>query len=98
MGRTTKRCRQSFGKRKRGRKIISDYQKSIKKTREELADKIENKTAAVLWVTNNSAFMVSKNRSSGRIVYDDLEFGVPDLVEEVSKKPLLTGLLFPLKS
>lgn len=60
MGRTTKRCRQSFGKRKEAEKIISDYQKSIKKTREELADKIENKTAAVLWVTNNSAFMVSK--------------------------------------
>ena len=31
--------------------------------------------------------MVSKNRSSGRIVYDDLKFGVPDLVvEEVSKE------------
>ncbi len=76
----------ALAKEKEAEKIISDYQKSIKKTREELADKIENKTAAVLWVTNNSAFMVSKNRSSGRIVYDDLEFGVPDLVEEVSKK------------
>ena len=79
MGRTTKRCRQGFSKRKEAEKVISDYQKSVKSTREELADKIENKTTAVLWVTNNSAFMVSKNRSSGRIVYDDLKFGVPDL-------------------
>lgn len=73
-------------KKKQADKIISDYQKKVKETRTELADKINGKTAAVLWVTNNSAYMVSENRSSGRIVYGDLKFGVPPLVAEVSKE------------
>ena len=74
-----------LNKKKQADQIISDYQKKVKETRTELTDKINGKTAAVLWVTNNSAFMVSENRSSGRIVYGDLQFGVPPLVEEVSK-------------
>ncbi|RGW64195.1 iron-hydroxamate ABC transporter substrate-binding protein [Enterococcus durans] len=73
-------------KKEQADKIISDYQKKVTETRTELADKINGKTAAVLWVTNNSAFMVSENRSSGRIVYGDLQFGVPPLVAEVSKE------------
>lgn len=40
----------------------------------------------MLWVINNFVFMVSKNWLSGRIVYDDLKFGVFDLVEEVFKE------------
>lgn len=75
-----------LNKEDKAEEIIKDYQEYAKETREELSDKIEGKTAAVLWVTNNSAFMVSENRSSGRIVYEDLQFGVPPLVEEVSKE------------
>ncbi|MBF8808212.1 MAG: ABC transporter substrate-binding protein [Enterococcus lacertideformus] len=75
----------ALNKEKEAKKIISDYQSEAKKTREELADKISGKTAAVLWITNNSAFMVSKTRSSGRIIYDDLKFDVPSLVTEISK-------------
>ncbi|EOH87585.1 ferrichrome ABC transporter substrate-binding protein [Enterococcus villorum] len=75
----------ALNKEKEAEKIITDYQNEVKETRKELANKINNKTAAVLWVTNNSAFMVSDTRSSGRIIYDDLQFGIPNLVAEVSK-------------
>lgn len=75
-----------LNKEDKAEEIIQDYQDYAKETREELSDQIDGKTAAVLWVTNNSAFMVSQNRSSGRIVYEDLQFGVPSLVEEVSKE------------
>ncbi|MGG5313089.1 ABC transporter periplasmic substrate-binding protein [Enterococcus sp. DIV2371] len=75
-----------LNKEDKAKEIIQDYQDYAKETREALSDKINGKTAAVLWVTNNSAFMVSENRSSGRIVYEDLQFGVPSLVEEVSKE------------
>lgn len=75
-----------LNKEDKAEEIIQDYQDYAKETREELSDQIDGKTAAVLWVTNNSAFMVSQNRSSGRIVYEDLQFGVPPLVEEVSKE------------
>ena len=56
----------ALAKEKEAEKVISDYQKSVKSTREELADKIENKTTAVLWVTNNSAFMVCQQKSVKR--------------------------------
>ncbi|MBO0461303.1 iron-hydroxamate ABC transporter substrate-binding protein [Enterococcus sp. DIV1298c] len=75
-----------LNKEDKAKEIIQDYQDYAKETREALSEKINGKTAAVLWVTNNSAFMVSENRSSGRIVYEDLQFGVPSLVEEVSKE------------
>ncbi|ASZ07246.1 MULTISPECIES: iron-hydroxamate ABC transporter substrate-binding protein [Enterococcus] len=75
----------ALAKEDQAKEIISEYQASAKKIKTELADKIAGKTAAVLWVTNNSAFMVSENRSSGRIVYGDLGFGVPSLVKEISK-------------
>ncbi|HFC9303405.1 TPA: iron-hydroxamate ABC transporter substrate-binding protein [Enterococcus hirae] len=75
----------ALNKEQAAEKIITDYQKKVKATRQELADKINGKTAAVLWVTNNSAFMVSETRSSGRIIYGDLKFGVPNLVTEISK-------------
>lgn len=67
-------------------KLIANYQKQVKETKNELANKINGKSAAVLWVTNNSAFMVSQMRSSGRIIYEDLKFNVPSLVAKVSKK------------
>lgn len=75
----------ALNKEKEADKIIADYQSKVKETKKELGDKINGKTAAVLWVTNNSAFMVSDSRSSGRIIYDDLKFGIPNLVAEISK-------------
>lgn len=37
------------------------------------------KSAAVLWVTNNQVFMVSDNRSSGTVLYQDLGLQVPKI-------------------
>ncbi|MFV0561432.1 MAG: ABC transporter substrate-binding protein [Enterococcus sp.] len=65
--------------------VITEYNDHVKETKKDLSDTIDGKSAAILWVTNNSAFMVSEERSSGRIVYGDLGFEVPELVKEVSK-------------
>lgn len=75
----------ALDKEDQAKDIIKDYNAFAKETREELADKIDGKSAAILWVTNNSAFMVSENRSSGRIVYGDLKFETPELVNEITK-------------
>ncbi|MGG5358217.1 MULTISPECIES: iron-hydroxamate ABC transporter substrate-binding protein [unclassified Enterococcus] len=75
----------ALDKEDQAKEIISDYNSFAKETREELADKIDGKSAAILWVTNNSAFMVSENRSSGRIVYGDLKFETPALVNEITQ-------------
>ncbi|EOH87714.1 ABC transporter substrate-binding protein [Enterococcus pallens] len=75
-----------FDKEEQAKKVEENYETLIAETKKELGGKIEGKSAAVLWVTNNSAFMVAENRSSGRLLYDDLGFEVPALTKEVSEK------------
>lgn len=75
-----------LGKVDAGEKVLKEYQDDVAATKKELAAKIEGKSAAVLWVTNNTAFMVRSDRSSGRLLYQDLGFEVPALVADVTAK------------
>lgn len=75
-----------FGKEDQAKKVEKDYDQLVAKTKTELKDKINGKSAVVLWVTNNSAFMVADNRSSGQLLYQDLGFEVPPLTKEISEK------------
>lgn len=76
---------QVFDKQEQAQSIEEEYQETVEKTKEDLQDDIDQKSAAVIWVTNNSVFMVSETRSSGRLLYDDLEFEVPNLTQEISE-------------
>ena len=73
-------------KQDQAKKVEKDYDQLVEQTKKDLKDKIEGKSAAVLWVTNNSAFMVADNRSSGQLLYDELGFDVPQLTKDISKK------------
>ncbi|MBO1306559.1 ABC transporter substrate-binding protein [Enterococcus sp. 669A] len=75
-----------FNKEDQAKQVEEDYKTLITQTKEDLGDKIKGKSAAVLWVTNNSAFMVAEDRSSGRLLYGDLGFEVPELTKEVSEQ------------
>lgn len=75
-----------LGKEDKAEEVLDDYQTLIDDTKKEYSDKIEGKSAAVLWVTNNSAFMVAEEKSSGRLLYGELGFEVPDMVKEVSEQ------------
>lgn len=75
-----------LNKQKEGKKIITDYEKLVAETKKDYAKKIEGKSVAVLWVTNNSAFMVADTRSSGDLLYQQLGFKVPNLTKEISEK------------
>lgn len=76
---------QVFDKQEQAQSVEKEYQNTVEKTKEELQEDIAQKSAAVIWVTNNSVFMVSETRSSGRLLYDDLEFEVPNLTQEISE-------------
>lgn len=75
-----------LGKEDQAKKVETDYDQLVNKTKEKLSTQIEGKSAAVLWVTNNSAFMVADNRSSGQLLYHELGFDIPELTKEVSEK------------
>ena len=65
--------------------VEADYDDLIATTKETYADQIQGKSIAVLWVVNNSVFMVSETKSSGQLLYHELGFEVPSLVSEISE-------------
>ena len=73
-------------KKDQAKKVEKDYDQLIDQTKKDLKEQINGKSAAVLWVTNNSAFMVADNRSSGQLLYKELGFEVPQLTKDISKK------------
>jgi iron complex transport system substrate-binding protein len=75
-----------LNKEDQAKTVLSDYNKLVNTTKEKYSDQIKGKSAAVIWITNNSAYMVASDKSSGRMLYSDLGFEVPSLVQEVTKK------------
>lgn len=65
--------------------VEADYDDLVATTKETYADQIQGKSIAVLWVVNNSVFMVSEKKSSGQLLYHELGFEVPSLVSEISE-------------
>ncbi|HCE11394.1 MAG TPA: ferrichrome ABC transporter substrate-binding protein [Enterococcus sp.] len=72
-------------KEDQAKQVETDYNDLVASTKETYADKIEGKSVAVLWVVNNSAFMVAQTKSSGQLLYQELGFSVPSLVTEISE-------------
>lgn len=65
--------------------VEADYDDLVATTKETYADQIQGKSIAVLWVVNNSVFMVSETKSSSQLLYHELGFEVPSLVSEISE-------------
>lgn len=72
-------------KEEQAAQVEADYDDLVATTKETYADQIQGKSIAVLWVVNNSVFMVSETKSSGQLLYHELGFEVPALVSEISE-------------
>ena len=72
-------------KEEQAAQVEADYDDLVDATKETYADQIQGKSIAVLWVVNNSVFMVSETKSSGQLLYHELGFEVPALVSEISE-------------
>jgi iron complex transport system substrate-binding protein len=71
-------------KEEQAAEVITNYEALAEETKQTLSEQIPDKTVAILWVINNSIFMVTDSRSSGTVLYGDLGLGKPALVEEIS--------------
>ncbi|WP_057764314.1 ABC transporter substrate-binding protein [Companilactobacillus tucceti] len=76
----------AVNKTDKAKKVLKKYDKKVDSARSELEEAAPNKSVAVLWVTNNSAFIVSDKSASGSLLYGDLKLKEPDLIKQVSKK------------
>ena len=55
-------------KEEQAAQVEADYDELVAATKETYADQIQGKSIAVLWVVNNSVFMVSETKSSGQLL------------------------------
>ena len=74
-----------LGKSNEAKKVLLDYEAKAKTAKDQLQQQIGNESAAALWVTGKNIYVVSRNLSSGDVLYNDLGLKAPAIVEEISK-------------
>ncbi|SFD75875.1 iron complex transport system substrate-binding protein [Paenibacillus catalpae] len=73
-----------LNKRAEAEKALAAYEQKAKDAKEKLQQAIGTKSAAALWVTAKSIYVVNQKLSSGDVLYNDLGFTVPAVVQEIS--------------
>lgn len=73
-----------LNKRAEAEQALADYEQKAEDAKEKLHQAVGEKSAAALWVTAKSVYVVNQNLSSGDVLYNDLGFKVPAAVQEIS--------------
>lgn len=74
-----------LGKSEEAKQVLSNYEHKANQAKEKLKKAVGTQSAAAVWVTAKSIYLVSENLSSGDVLYQDLGLTVPKVVEEASK-------------
>ncbi|MCM3390664.1 ABC transporter substrate-binding protein [Ureibacillus chungkukjangi] len=73
-----------FGMEDKAVEVISDYETKAEEAKAQIEEKVGKKSAAAVWLVGGSFFVVNKELSSGDVLYNDLGFEAPAVVEEIS--------------
>jgi iron complex transport system substrate-binding protein len=74
-----------LNKSNEAKQALSNYDKKAAEAKAKLSQTVGQKTAAALWVTDKNVYVVNQNLSSGDVLYKDLGFKIPQVVQEISK-------------
>ncbi|WP_240613519.1 iron-hydroxamate ABC transporter substrate-binding protein [Pueribacillus theae] len=74
-----------FGQTDKANEVLKEYDQQVKEAKEKIKSTVGKQSAAAIWITNGSIFMVSETASSGSVLYGDLGLQAPNLVKEVSE-------------
>ena len=74
------------GEKEKAEKVLTDYDQKMSEAKAAIKESTKGDSAVVVWVVNNSIFMVRENSSSGAVLYNELGLEVPNLVQEISEK------------
>lgn len=74
-----------LNKSSEAKQALSNYDKKAAESKAKLSQTVGQKTAAALWVTDKNVYVVNQNLSSGDVLYKDLGFKIPQVVQEISK-------------
>lgn len=73
-----------FAMEDKAEQVISDYESKAEEAKAQIQEKVGEKSAAAVWLVGGSFFVVNQQLSSGDVLYNDLGFEVPAVVEEIS--------------
>ncbi|QCR30951.1 ABC transporter substrate-binding protein [Lysinibacillus sp. SGAir0095] len=73
-----------FAMEDKAEEVISDYETKAEEAKAQIEEKVGQKSAAAIWLVGGSFFVVNQELSSGDVLYNDLGFKVPAVVEEIS--------------
>ncbi|WP_244316054.1 AraC family transcriptional regulator [Paenibacillus brasilensis] len=74
-----------LNKSSEAKQALSSYDKKAAEAKAKLSQTIGQKTVAALWVTDKNVYVVNQSLSSGDVLYKDLGFKIPQVVQEISK-------------
>ncbi|WP_431087569.1 ABC transporter substrate-binding protein [Paenibacillus sp. 8b26] len=74
-----------LNKSNEAKQALSNYDKKAAEAKAKLSQTVGQQTAAALWVTDKNVYVVNQNLSSGDVLYKDLGFKIPQVVQEISK-------------
>lgn len=74
-----------LGKEEAADTVFAEYSAKAEATKAKIAASGEAPSAAAIWLVGGTFWMVSKDQSSGDVLYNDLGFAVPELVHTVSQ-------------
>lgn len=73
-----------LNKSEEARQALDNYDLKAAEAKDKLQQAVGQQSAAALWVTAKSVFVVNENLSSGDVLYHDLGLTVPEVVQEIS--------------
>ena len=73
-----------FGMEDKADQVIADYETKAEDAKAQIEEKAGKKSAAAIWLVGGSFFVVNQELSSGDVLYNDLGFEVPAVVQEIS--------------
>ncbi|MCE0449007.1 MULTISPECIES: ABC transporter substrate-binding protein [Brevibacillus] len=74
-----------LNKGEEAKKVLADYETFVAESKQKLQQAIGEKSAAALWMTGKNVYVARQDLSSGDVLYKDLGFKVPAIVQEISK-------------
>lgn len=73
-----------LGMKEEAQSVLDSYEDKAVAQAAEVAEVAEGESAAAIWMVNNSLFVVHPERSSGAVLYEDLNLEIPEVVSELS--------------
>jgi len=79
-----KRVAEVFSEEETAKEKLAEYDQFAEEIREEMKQEIGDESVIALWWFDDTFYVVNEQKSSGEVLYQDLELTAPNVVEEMA--------------